>query len=69
MEVGVGERLGPLGPERCIERLYTKRKEKYVSVAKPSGMTTTTMKYRAPYGVEKRHHLSLNSLRDWTQYE
>ena len=28
MEVGVGERFGPLGPERCIERLYTKRDEK-----------------------------------------
>jgi len=38
VEVGVGERLGPLGPERCIERLYTKRKEKYVSVTKPSDM-------------------------------
>jgi hypothetical protein len=38
VEVGVGERLGPLGPERCIERLYTERKEKYVSVIKPSGI-------------------------------
>ena len=39
MEVGVGERLGPLGPERCIERLCTKRKEKYVSVkTDPSGL-------------------------------
>jgi hypothetical protein len=28
VEVGVGERFGPLGPERCIERLYTKRDEK-----------------------------------------
>lgn len=68
MEVGVGERLGPLGPERCIERLYTKRNKEYVSVIKPSGVTTTTTttKYRAPYGVEKRHHLSLDGLRDWT---
>jgi len=70
VEVGVGDRLGPLGPERCIERLYMKMIEKYMSVAKPSRMTTTTMtKYRVPYGVEKRHHLSLDSLRDWTQYE
>ena len=26
-------------------------------------------KSRAPYGVEKRHHLGLDSLRDWMQYE
>jgi hypothetical protein len=36
-------------------------------------MATTAMtamtKYRAPYGVEKRHHLRLDGLRDWTQYE
>jgi hypothetical protein len=27
VEVGVGERLGPRGPERCIERLRNKKKK------------------------------------------
>jgi hypothetical protein len=26
VEVGVGDRFGPLGPERCIERLQSQRK-------------------------------------------
>ncbi len=46
-EVGVGERFGPLGPERCIERL--------IHVGRTLSMSTITTMYRAPYGIQKRH--------------
>ena len=75
MDVGVGERLGPLGPERCMERLRTKgkkTKQRYVSV-KPSfprlGDDDRYIVRCAPYGVEKRHDLRPDCLRDWTQYK
>lgn len=60
VDVGVGDRLGPLGPERCIERLRSRKSDTYQQEKKP--LDTSTMLYRVPYGVEKRHHLCLGCL-------
>jgi hypothetical protein len=51
-EVGVGERFGPLGPERCIERL--------IRVGETLSMSTIITTYRAPYGIQKRHRWYLS---------
>lgn len=52
IEVGVGERFGPLGPERCIERL--------IRVGKTLSTSAIMMMYRAPYGIQKRHRRYLS---------
>ena len=66
-DVGVGERLGPRGPERCIERLRSSKKDTCQrEKKKPLGARTTL--YRVPYRVEKRHDLGLGCLQDWRQH-
>ena len=66
-EVGVGERLGPLGPERFIERLPQSQVEIRVNRKKrPFG--TRQMSYRVPYRVKKGHDLCLGYLQDWRQH-
>lgn len=63
-EVGVGERLGPLGPERCMVRLPQSRR---VSRKKrPFG--TRQKSYRVPNRVKKGHDLCLGYLQDWRQH-
>jgi hypothetical protein len=52
IEVGVGERFGPLGPERCIERL--------IRVGETLSTSTIMTMYRAPYGIQKRHRWYLS---------
>jgi hypothetical protein len=71
VEVGVGERLGPLGPERCMERLRSRKKKRghnHIDGQDSWYEHSSETMYRAPYGVKKRHHLPLDGLRDWMQY-